>query len=87
MNDDGCYVQLYFYDTLSSLSLGTRPCSIRHETCMILRGNLPLLLPTVTGTPPTVPGTRPNVTGTRPTIAGTHPIVACTQMLCAAALL
>jgi hypothetical protein len=52
MDEDGCYVELYFYDKLSSLrSLdmpdpsvkhvrGSRFGFIRHETCLILRDNL-----------------------------------------------
>jgi hypothetical protein len=52
MDEDGCYVELYFYDKLSSLILldmsdpsmkhvrGTRFDFIRRETCMILCGNL-----------------------------------------------
>jgi hypothetical protein len=52
MDEDGCYVELYFYDKLSSLRprdmsdpsvkhvQGTRFGSIMHETCMILHGNL-----------------------------------------------
>jgi hypothetical protein len=52
MDEYGCYVQLYFYDKLSSLRpsdksdssvkhfWGTRFSAIRHETCMILHVNL-----------------------------------------------
>jgi hypothetical protein len=52
MNDDRCYVQLYFYDKLPSLRPSdmfdpsvkkvrcTKFDSIRRETCMIIRGNL-----------------------------------------------
>jgi hypothetical protein len=52
MDAVGCYVELYFYDKLSSsrpLDMsdssvkhvrGTKFGSIRHEPCMILRGNL-----------------------------------------------
>jgi hypothetical protein len=54
MDENRCYVQLYFYDKLSSLRPSdmsdlsiehvrdTMFDSIRHETCMILRGNLAL---------------------------------------------
>jgi hypothetical protein len=52
MDEDGFYVEFYFYNKLSSLRpadmsdpsvkhvRGTRFGSIRRETCMILRGNL-----------------------------------------------
>jgi hypothetical protein len=52
MDEDRCYVELYFYNKLSSLKpsnmsglpikhiRGTKFGSIRRETCMILRGNL-----------------------------------------------
>jgi hypothetical protein len=52
MDENVYYVQLYFYDKLSSLRLsdmsdpsvryvrGTRFGSIRHETCMLLSGDL-----------------------------------------------
>jgi hypothetical protein len=52
MDDDGCYVQLYFYDKLLSLRPSgmsdssmkhvrcTKFGSVRRETCMILHGNL-----------------------------------------------
>jgi hypothetical protein len=52
IDEDGYYVQLFFYDKLSSLIpssmsnpsmryvRGIRFSSIRHETCMILCGNL-----------------------------------------------
>jgi hypothetical protein len=52
MDEDRCYVELYFYEKLSSLRpsdmsdpaikhvWGTRFGSVRRETCMILHGNL-----------------------------------------------
>jgi hypothetical protein len=60
---------------------GTRFDSIRRETCMILCGNLPLLLPIVRGTRPAVSSTRPNVAGTWLNVTCTRPVVACTQPL------
>jgi hypothetical protein len=75
------------YDKLSSLNSSdmcnpyvkhvqsTRVGSIRRETCMILLGNLPLLLLTVTGTQPTVACNWPVVACTRLTVACTRPIV------------
>jgi hypothetical protein len=58
---------------------GTRLGSIRHETSVILRGNLPLLLPNVTSKRQTIRGTWPIVPGTRPIIPGTRPVVSCTR--------
>jgi hypothetical protein len=52
MDENGCYIELYFYNKLSSLRpsdmsnpsvkhvWGTRFGSIRCETCMVLHGNL-----------------------------------------------
>jgi hypothetical protein len=59
--------------------LSTRLGSIRRPTCMILLGNLPFLLPTVTGIGPTVAGTRPTVACNRLVVACTQPTVACTR--------
>jgi hypothetical protein len=58
---------------------GTMFDSIRREICMILCGNLPLLLPTIPGTQPTVSGTRLNVACTRLVVACTRPMVAGTD--------
>jgi hypothetical protein len=93
MDEDGYYVELYFYDKLSSFRpsdmsdpsvkhvWGTRFDSIRHETCMILRGIYSLILPTVAGTRPIIPGTRPIVACTRLIVACNRPIVACTRLV------
>jgi hypothetical protein len=66
----------------------TRLGSIRHETFMILCGNLPLLLPNVTckwqtvrGTRPIIPVTRPIVPGSWPVVSYTRPVVACTKQV------
>jgi hypothetical protein len=90
-DDDGCYIQIYFYDKLSSLGPSDMPDSsvkhvrgnkfgaIRRETCMILHGNLTPLLLTVLGTRLIVSGTRPIISGTRPIVACTQPVVVCTR--------
>jgi hypothetical protein len=59
---------------------GTRFDSIKYETCVILCGILPLLLPTVRGIGSTVAGTRLTVACTRPVVACTWPMVAGTDL-------
>jgi hypothetical protein len=71
MDEGGCYIDLYFYDKLSSLKSldmsnqtikhvwGTRFVTIRCETCMILCENL---LPHSRFNPPNEPAKRPATT-------------------------
>jgi hypothetical protein len=69
------------FDSSVKYVQGTGLGSIRREICMILRGNLPLLLSNVTGKRQTVLGTRPIVPSTWPVISCTRPVVACTKQV------
>jgi hypothetical protein len=91
-----CYVQLYFYDTLSSLNpseisdlsvkhvQGTRFGSIRREICMILRGNPPLTLQNILGTRPIVSMHSANCSKhSAHCVPTTRPIVSCNRLVVA----